>query len=120
MMRHSLTGIGLLCAGSLLAEYAAAAPAVVAFAPPGAGQAGLGVGFDRAGALRAATCAAADCAIERGIELPFPAEMRPAIPSVQFSVVGIGAGRRAIVVSANEPKSGRAWTAVVGAQVSLG
>ena len=120
MMRASLTGLGLLCAGSLFALQVAAAPAVVAFAPPGTGQAGLGVGFDAAGALRAATCAAAGCSIDRGTEIPFPAEMRPAIPSVQFSVVGIGGGRRAIVVSANEAKTGRAWSAVVVGPLGAG
>ncbi|MEO8983941.1 MAG: HEAT repeat domain-containing protein [Polyangiaceae bacterium] len=120
MMRAPRAGIGLLCAGSLLALHAAAAPAVVAFAPSGAGQAGLGVGFDAAGALRAATCAAAGCSIDHGTEIPFPAEMRAAIPSVHFSVVGIGAGRRAIVVSASEAKTGRAWSAVVVAPLGAG
>ncbi|MEP7050606.1 MAG: HEAT repeat domain-containing protein [Pseudomonadota bacterium] len=105
---------------ALVASHAAAAPPVVAFAPPGAGQAGLGVGFDAAGALRAATCATAACAIERGTEIPFPAEMRAAIPSVQFSVVGIGAGRRAVVVTANEAKTGRAWSAVVVGPLGAG
>jgi len=113
MIRASaMASLGLLCAGSLLAGRALGAP-VVAFAPPGVGQGGLAVGFDAAGALRAATCGASLCSIEHGTEVLFPAELRPAIPGVQFSVVGIGAGRRAIVVSASDAHAGRAWSAVL-------
>ncbi|HKO46697.1 MAG TPA: HEAT repeat domain-containing protein [Polyangiaceae bacterium] len=85
----------------------------MAFAPPGDGQAGLAVGFDAAGSLRMAPCAVKGCSIDRGTELSFPAELRPAIPNAQFTVVGIGEGRRAIVVSVSDARAGRAWSAVV-------
>ena len=120
MIRAStLTGLGFLCAGSLLAGRSLAA-AVVAFAPPGAGQGGLAVGFDTAGALRAATCGGSVCSIEHGTEVAFPAELRPAISGAQFSVVGIGAGRRAIVISASDARAGRAWSAVLVAPLGAG
>lgn len=106
--------LGLL-GGAMCAAPVHAASGVVAFAAPGGGQGGLAVGFDAAGALRAAACAAAGCSIELGTELPFPAELRPAIASAQFSVVGIGEGRRAIVVSVSDARAARAWSAVVAA-----
>ncbi len=115
----------LLCAafsGSamLSATLARSAPRVVAFAAPGPGQSGLGVGFDAAGALRAATCETSECSIERGVEVTFPSVLRPAIPSAQFAVVGIGLGRRAIVASVTDAKSARAWSAVLVAPLGGG
>ncbi|HYQ03967.1 MAG TPA: HEAT repeat domain-containing protein [Polyangiaceae bacterium] len=104
--------LGLLSA-PLSALPAHAATSVVAFAPPGDGQGGLAVGFDAAGALRMVPCAAKGCAVDRGTEIAFPAELRPAIPNAQFSVVGIGEGRRAIVVSVSEARSAKSWTAVL-------
>ncbi len=85
----------------------------MAFAPPGDGQGGLAVGFDAAGSLRMVPCAAKGCSIDRGTEVTFPAELRPAIPSAQFSVVGIGEGRRAIVVSVSDARAARSWSAVL-------
>ncbi len=99
---------------------AAAGTGVVAFAPPGAGQAGMAVGFDAAGALRAVSCAAPGCTIDRGQELAFPAELRPAIAGAQFSVVGIGDGHRAIVVAVSDAKSARSWSAVLVAPLGTG
>ncbi|HEY3664613.1 MAG TPA: hypothetical protein VGL19_01390, partial [Polyangiaceae bacterium] len=111
--------LGLLCAGGFYATPALAAP-VVAFAPPGSGQAGLAVGFDAAGALRAAPCGPTVCSIERGTEVSFPAELRPAIPNAQFSVVGIGNGRRAIVVSVSDTHTQRGWSALLVAPLGSG
>jgi HEAT repeat protein len=54
------------------------------------------------------------------MELAFPAELRPAIPGAQFSVVGIGGGRRAIVVSASDAHAGRTWSAVLVAPLGTG
>ena len=120
MIRASANAsLGLFCVASLLTGRALAAP-VVAFAPPGAGQGGLAVGFDAAGALRAATCGASVCSIDHGTEVLFPAELRPAIPGAQFSVVGIGAGRRAVVVSVSDAHAGRAWSAVLVAPLGGG
>ena len=104
-----LCGLG----GSLLALPAHAAGSVVAFAAPGDGQGGVAVGFDAAGSLRMAPCAVKGCSIERGNEVTFPAELRPAIPNAQFSVVGIGEGRRAIVVSVTDARAAKSWSAVV-------
>jgi len=104
--------LGLLSA-PLCALSAHAATNVVAFAPPGDGQGGLAVGFDAAGALRMVACVAKGCGIERGTEIAFPAELRPAIPNAQFSVVGIGGGRRAIVVSVSDARSVKSWSAVL-------
>ncbi|HET7538547.1 MAG TPA: hypothetical protein VFK05_01700, partial [Polyangiaceae bacterium] len=107
----------LLLAGLLgllsSARPARAATNVVAFAAPGDGQGGLAVGFDAAGALRMVPCAARGCSVERGVEVAFPAELRSAIPNAQFSVVGIGDGRRAIVVSVSAARAARSWTAVL-------
>jgi len=111
---------GVLLISLCAAGGSARAANVVAYAPPGAGEAGFGVGFDAAGALRAAPCSAAPCAIDRGTEIPFPAELRPAIPSAQFSVVGIGAGHRAIVVAVKDAHAGRSWHAVVVAPLGGG
>jgi HEAT repeat protein len=117
--REILGFTGALGAALLSAPNARAA-AVVAFAPPGAGQGGLAVGFDAAGSLRAAPCSAPGCSIDRGTELAFPAELRPAIPTAQFSVVGIGAGRRAIVVALTDARAGRSWRAVLAAPLGAG
>lgn len=102
------------------APCVARAANVVAYAPAGAGESGFGVGFDAAGALRAASCAAAPCNIDRGTEIAFPAELRPAIPSAQFSVVGIGAGHRAVVVAVKDAHAGRSWHAVVVGALGAG
>lgn len=111
-----------LLLGAFGARQAHSAPSasVVAVAQPGAGQGGLAVGFDAAGALRAISCAAATCSIDRGQEIAFPAELRPAIPSAQFSVVGIGDGHRAIVVAVSDAKSARSWSAVLVAPLGAG
>jgi len=113
------SGICGVLLAALISAHAQAAP-VVAFAPPGAGQGGLAVGFDAAGSLRAAPCSAPGCSIDHGTELAFPAELRPAIPNAQFSVVGIGAGRRAIVVSVSDAHAARAWHAVIVAPLGPG
>ena len=124
-MRRSplfLAGFGVVLWGALSARQARAASGtgVVAFAQPGAGQAGMAVGFDAAGALRAVSCAAPGCKIDHGQELAFPAELRPAIASAQFSVVGIGEGRRAIVISVSDAKAARSWSAVLTGALGSG
>jgi HEAT repeat protein len=111
--------VGLL-SGALYALPVRAAAAVVAFAPPGDGQSGLAVGFDAAGALRMVPCAAKGCPIDRGTEIAFPAELRSAIPNAQFSLVGIGEGRRAIVVSVSDARAARSWSAVLVGGLAAG
>jgi len=111
-----IAGVWGLLGSAWLTLPARAAAGVVAFAPPGAGQAGLVIGFDAAGALRMAPCAVKGCGVERGSEIAFPAELRSSIANAQFSVVGIGEGRRAIVVSVSDAHAGHSWAAVaVGA-----
>ncbi|HEX3773470.1 MAG TPA: HEAT repeat domain-containing protein [Polyangiaceae bacterium] len=110
---------GVLLASASFGSLARAAN-VVAFAPPGAGQSGIAVGFDAAGALRAVSCNAPGCSVDRGREIPFPAELRPAIPSAQFSVVGIGAGHRAIVVAVTDAHSDRSFHAVLAGPLGSG
>ena len=124
-MRRSplfLAGFGVVLWGTLGVRQARAASGsgVVAFAQPGSGQAGMAVGFDAAGALRAVSCAAPGCKIDRGQEIPFPAELRPAIAGARFSVVGIGEGRRAIVVSVTDGKTARSWSAVLTGPLGAG
>jgi hypothetical protein len=97
-----------------------AASGVVAFAAPGAGQGGLAIGFDAAGALRALACAAPGCAVDRGTEIAFPAELRPSIANAQFSVVGIGDGHRAIVLTVSDALGAHSWSAVVAAALGAG
>jgi HEAT repeat protein len=97
-----------------------AASGVVAFAAPSAGQGGLAVGFDAAGALRALACAAPGCAVDRGTEIAFPAELRPSIANAQFSVVGIGDGHRAIVLTVSDAHGAHSWSAVVAAALGAG
>ena len=113
LKKRFVAGFFGLLGGSLLAPRAHAAGSVVAFAAPGEGQGGVAVGFDAAGSLRMTPCAVKGCSIERGTEVTFPAELRPAIPNAQFSVVGIGEGRRAIVVSVTDARAAKSWSAVV-------
>ena len=120
MRTARIAGVLLILGPLLVAPPAHAAGNVVAFAAPAPGQAGLAVGFDAAGALRVVSCAAPGCAIERGREVPFPAELRPAIANAQFSVVGIGEGRRAVVVSLTESAPTRAWSAVLAGALGAG
>ena len=116
-----LAGFGVVLGSSLSVTRAVAASRVVAVAEAGAGQGKLAVGFDAAGALRAAPCGATPaCDIQRGTEIPFPAELRPVINGAQFSVVGIGAGHRAIVVSLSDAHLGRSWSAVLAAPLGAG
>lgn len=98
---------------SALARSASAAPPAIA--PAGGGQAGLGVGFDAAGELRAKSCADAACSVEGGVKLGLPAEFAKQRDKARLSVVGIGLGRRAIVVTVPGGRSDQRWEAVVAA-----
>ena len=124
MRRRSLllAGFGVLLCGTQGVRQARAASSapVVAYAQPAAGQAGMAVGFDAAGALRAVSCASPGCQVDHGQEIAFPAELRPAIANAQFSVVGIGDGHRAIVISVSDPKTAHAWSAVLVAPLGVG
>lgn len=93
-----------------LAQGAQAAPA---FAPPSRQQPGLAVGVDGASVLRAKLCARSPCSVEGGIDLGVPRELRPQLARAQLAVVGIGAERRAIVVTVPGAPHGRSFQAVV-------
>jgi hypothetical protein len=113
---RALCGLALL----LSSAPALAAPprAVSAVAKPGGGQSALAVGFDEAGALRAAVCPALPCAITSGTPLTLPPEARALAGKSELAVVGIGRGRRAIVVRVPDPGRARNWEAVVVAPLA--
>jgi HEAT repeat protein len=98
-----------------IASPASAAPAV---APAGAGQQALGVGFDAKGELRAALCSAQPCSVESGTPLGLPREFAARRDKARLAVVGIGSGRRAIVVTVPSDVPSRSWEAVVVAPLA--
>lgn len=97
---------------------APALAATPAFAPPGSGQAGLAVGSDATGALRAKLCSAMPCDVSGGLELGTPKELTAQIANARLAVVGIGTGRRAIVVTVPGVHGGQSFEAVVVAPLS--
>ena len=97
-----------------LTRTALAAPA---FAAPGVGQSGLAVGSDASGVLRAVPCAAEPCRLEGGLVLDVPPPFRANISRARLAVVGIGSGRRAIVVTVPGGSSGQSFEAVVAMPV---
>ena len=108
-LRRTLATLVTLGFGSL-AKAALAAPA---FAPPAPGQGGLAVGSDASGVLRAAACNAEPCRLETGLPLEVPVALRANLPRARLAVVGIGKGRRAVVVSVPGGPSGQSFEAVV-------
>lgn len=102
--------------GLLLAPASWAQPATslaVARTPAARGQQALAVGFDAAGDLRAAACAAGPCSLAAGSVLPLDAEARALASAARLSVVRIAPDRRAVHVSIPDPKHGREWQAVI-------
>ena len=59
----------------------------------------LGVGFDSKGELRAAVCNATPCPVDAGAPLGLPRDFAARREKARLAVVGIGSGRRAIVVT---------------------
>jgi HEAT repeat protein len=76
------------------------------------------VGSDDKGVLRAKLCAAAPCDVSGGLALEVPQELKAQIPSAKLAIVGIGGGRRAIVVTVPGARDGRAFQAVVVAPLA--
>jgi hypothetical protein len=95
-----------------------AAPAPPAVAPAGTGQAALAVGFDAQGELRAAVCAAEPCAVAGGVALGLPRGFPAKRDKTRLAIVGIGAGRRLIVVTVPSDRPDRSFEAVVAAPLS--
>lgn len=91
----------------------ASAREVVATAAAGGGQPALSVGFDSAGKLLANVCAHKPCSLAGGQELSFPAAAKPLVAHGRLSVVPLGSGRHAIVVSIPDKSHNRSWQAVV-------
>ena len=91
----------------------AAARAVVASAAAGSGQPALSVGFDGTGKLLANVCASKPCSLAGGQKLSFPAAAQALVAHGRLSVVPLGAGRHAIVVSVPDKAHERSWEAVV-------
>lgn len=93
--------------------FTRAALGAPAFAAPGAGQSGLAVGSDASGVLRAAACAAEPCKVDGGVAIDVPPAWRAGIAKARLAVVGIGSGRRAIVVTVPGVSGGQTFEAVI-------
>jgi hypothetical protein len=102
----------------LVTEAARAAPAAPAVAKAGGGQAALAVGFDAQGELRAAVCAQAPCGVAGGVALGLPRELKANRDKARLSIVGIGAGRRVVVVSVPGDRPDKRFEAVVAAPLA--
>jgi len=103
----------------LVAARAVSAPAAApAVAHAGGGQASLAVGFDAQGELRAAVCAQEPCAVTGGVSLGMPKSFQGLRDKARLSIVGIGAGRRVIVVTVPGDRPERRFEAVVAAPLS--
>ncbi len=98
------------------ARPALAAPPAVA--PAGAGQQALAVGFDAKGELRAALCNATPCSVETGTPIGLPRDFAARREKARLAVVGIGSGRRAIVVTVPGDLPTRSFEAVVVAPLA--
>jgi HEAT repeat protein len=112
--------IGALVAVLALPSVAGASPisTAPAVARGSGGQQTLAVGFDGQGQLRATVCAREPCTLEHATPIAVPeAEARRAT-TARLSIVGIGLGRRAIVVEIPQAGAESGWAAVVVAPLS--
>lgn len=109
MFRPLLAGCFVLVAPSIASAATAVAPASV-------GQPALAVGFSADGKLYAKSCAALPCAIDGGERIDVPATASSHIDDAKLAVVGIGEGKRAIVVTLPARDSHPSWQAVVVAR----
>jgi HEAT repeat protein len=98
--------------------FANAALAATAVAPAGGGQPGLAVGFDAKGELRAAVCGAGPCSAEAGTPLGLPRDFAARRDKARLAVVGLGSGRRAIVVTVPSDVPTKNYEVVVVAPLS--
>lgn len=112
--------IAALVVALVLPSAAGASPisTAPAVARGSGGQQTLAVGFDGQGQLRAALCAREPCTLEHATPIVVPeAEARRAT-TARLSIVGIGLGRRAIVVEIPQAGAENGWAAVVVAPLS--
>jgi HEAT repeat protein len=110
--------LGLALMGAASGPARAAPVAAPAVAPAGAGQSSLAVGFDAKGELRAAVCSAAPCSVEGGTAIGVPRDLAARREKSRLAVVGIGSGRRAIVVTVPSDVPTRSFEAVIAAPLS--
>jgi HEAT repeat protein len=121
MTRVSFARFAVPCFAATALAVTVASPARAAgaaVAPAGAGQRALAVGFDAKGELRAALCAAEPCSVEGGTALNLPREFAAKREKARLAVVGIGSGRRAIVVTVPSESPARSFEAVVVAPLA--
>jgi hypothetical protein len=118
-LKPVLPAFALLGAGVVLASVdAVAAPAAPAVAKAGGGQPALAVGFDAQGELRAAVCAKEPCAVAGGVALGLPHEFKATRDKARIAIVGIGEGRRVVVVSVPGDRPDKRFEAVVAAPLA--
>jgi hypothetical protein len=118
LRRAGRAGFGAFGLASTLGLVAFAAPAPPAVAQAGSGQAALAVGFDAQGELRAQVCAQTPCGIAGGAALAIPRGFAAKRDKTRFAIVGIGAGRRVIVVTVPSDHPDRRFEAVVAAPLA--
>src|SRR3954468_25089252 len=116
-----MRGVGCWALGlalGVVSEAVQAAPAAPAVAKAGGGQAALAVGFDAQGELRAAVCAQVPCGVADGVALGLPRELKANRDKARLSIIGIGAGRRVVVVSVPGDRPDKRFEAVVAAPLA--
>ncbi len=111
-------GLGAAACATFIARGAYAAPAPPAVAHAGGGQPALAVGFDTQGELRAAVCAAATCGIANGVALGLPRAWTGPREKTRIAIVGIGGGRRVVVVTVPGDRPEKRFEAVVAAPLA--
>jgi HEAT repeat protein len=102
----------------LVSGRAAATPAAPALTRAGGGQPALAVGFDAQGELRAAVCAQGSCGVAGGVALGLPRAWPGSREKTRIAIVGIGGGRRVVVVSVPSDRSDMSFEAVVAAPLT--
>ncbi len=97
-LRPRLLAVPLALGALLTPTFAQAQPAGFAqSAPAGHGQQTLTIKAEPTG-LRAQVCAGTPCAVDAGIILPFPEDVRPSIPRGKASTLELADGRRLLRV----------------------
>jgi len=110
---------GLSAAAAWLAALPAiGAPPAPAVAKAGGGQASLAVGYDAAWELRAAVCDKEPCSVANGVSLGLPKAFQAWRDKTRLAIVGVGNGRRVVVVTVPSERPGRQFEAVVAAPLA--
>jgi HEAT repeat protein len=117
-MRRLFLVFSAVVTATLTSLVAGAAPAAPAVAKAGGGQAALAVGFDAQGELRAAVCTQEPCGVAGGVALGLPREFKATRDKARLAIVGIGNGRRVVVVSVPSDRPEKRFEAVVAAPLA--